>query len=190
MPEILSNLQWMSFNILLACLGLIFGLLFLKQKKYLLKVILFVLWILFLPNTIYLLTDLQHLPRQVFEQSNFFYRLIIFFQYIVLFLFGIFTYIYGLSPIDKLFKLKNWHNHKLKFFLIGTFNFVIAFGVGMGRIERTHSWYIFTQPARVISDMYALLSSADSVIFVLIFGVICNLLFFAFHLTVKKTLKI
>lgn len=184
------NLEWMPFNVLLACLGVVFGLFFLRSKNLPVRLITFLLWILFLPNTIYLLTDLQHLPKQAFAENNLIYRVLIFMQYITLFVFGVFTYIYGLYPIEKIFQLKKKQNHALKIFLLIVFNFAIALGVGLGRIERTHSWYLFTQPMRVLADVISLFSNMESMLFVLGFGLICNFFYFAFHKTVKNTIRV
>jgi len=189
MATFFENFGWMGFNVILACLGMIFGLSFLKVRKGILKLVFLVLWILFLPNTIYLLTDLQHLPKQAFAQANLLARVLIFIQYVVLFVFGVFTFVYGLFPIEKLFHLAGKKEHKLKVVLLVLFNFAIAFGVGMGRIERTHSWYVFTQPSRVVDDIFSLLTTSSSLLFVILFGVLCNLFYFSFHKVVAHTLK-
>lgn len=190
MDTFLNNIPWMAFNVFLACLGAIFGLTFLKIGNKFLKMAFFVLWLLFLPNTIYLLTDLQHLPGQTFSQVNFTGRFLVFLQYVTLFVFGVFTFVYGLFPIEKLFHLAGKKDHKLKLVLLVLLNFMIAFGVGMGRIERTHSWYVFTQPYRVVEDILSILTTSSSLVFIVLFGVLCNLLYFSFHKAVQKTLKI
>ena len=189
MGTFFENFGWMGFNVLLACLGVMFGLSFLKVRQKFFKLCLFTLWILFLPNTIYLLTDLQHLPKQVFEQSEILTRLMIFTQYIALFVFGVFTYVYGLYPIEKLFHLAGKKDHQLKVILLIVFNFAIAFGVGLGRIERTHSWYVFTQPLRVVDDVASLITNSNSLLFVVLFGLLANILYFSFRKVVDNTLK-
>jgi uncharacterized membrane protein len=190
MEEVLYNLEWMSFNILLACIGVIFGLLFLGAKQKVVKWLLFMFWVLFLPNTVYLLTDLQHIPRQVLGEPNTLARIVIFFQYVVLFIFGVFTFIYGLYPIEKIFQLRKKTHHNVKIGLIVLFNFAIAFGVGLGRIERTHSWYVFTEPMRVVRDVISLATTDESLMFVIGFGIVCNVFYFLGKTTVEKTLRV
>jgi len=78
----------MVFNLILASIGVGLGYVFLGTKQPLFKFIIFLLWILFLPNTIYLLTDLQHLPDQFYRIDNE-YKITLMFQYVLLLSFGI-----------------------------------------------------------------------------------------------------
>ncbi len=81
-------------------------------------------------------------------------------------------------PIEKFFRRKKI-NHYSWVFLI--FNFAIAFAVVLGKIERTHSWYVFTQPLRVVLDIVDVLTSPMLLGFVVGFGVFLNLIYFAFR---------
>lgn len=185
-----SNLNWMSLNIFLACAGLIFGLLFLYAKNFYLKIVLVFLWILFLPNTIYLITDLQHFPRQFYQTNLLFDKVFLFIQYIFLFTFGIFSYLYGMYPLQILFPVFRRRQNPLFVPIVLVINFAIAFGVTMGKIERTHSLYLFTDPLRVLTDAYNVLTFPPTLGFTVLFWLLINLIFFAFYTISVKLLKL
>lgn len=86
-------------------------------------------------------------------------------------------------PIEKFFR-RNRINNYWWIFLI--FNFAIAFAVVLGKIERTHSWYVFTQPVRVVSDVVSILTNYWLIGFVVSFGVFLNLIYFGFRKRFSK----
>lgn len=190
MPISLANLNWMSLNIFLACLGLIFGLLFVYFRNFYLKLFLMILWILFLPNTIYLITDLQHFNKQFFNSTHMLDQFVLFIQYIFLFTFGIFSYLFGMYPVHTIFPAFRRRQNPLFIPAVLILNFAIAFGVTMGKIERTHSFYLFTQPARVVQDVIDVFTFLPTLGFTILFATFCNVIFFAFYSISVKLLKI
>jgi uncharacterized membrane protein len=64
MGVFLFNIDWMSFNVMLALLAVLFGFFFMQAKGKILQYLFGMLWFFFLPNTIYLYTDLQHILQQ------------------------------------------------------------------------------------------------------------------------------
>ena len=179
MPIVVENLGWMFFNIALAFIGVGFAYLFLGTKKGLLKLLFFILWLLFLPNTIYLLTDLQYLPEQ-FMKVNSADKFILVFEYLSLLILGIFTFMFGINPIEKKIK-KEFKKDKTAIVLSNiAINFTISFGVVLGKVERVHSWYVFTDPKGVIESSIRVLSDQGLVILIFSFGVIINIVFFYF----------
>lgn len=174
-----SNFWWMIPNVALACLGFVFGLLYLYSKQLLLRVPFFILWILFFPNTIYLLTDFEHLLVQ-FPQVSLGEGILLIIQYSVLIILGFLTYFVGMMPIEEFFrrrkKLKK-HNYNYVFVLL---NFAVGFAVVLGKVERTHSFYVFTQPMRVIEDTVSLLTNPTLVVVSIAFGILFNVIYFAF----------
>src|SRR3989344_5189655 len=133
------NLEWMIPNVALAALPVIFGLAYLHIKSRLLRIPLFVLWFLFLPNTIYLLSDVEYLPKQMME-SEFSAKIFIFGQFITLMVIGILTYFGALMPCKAIFKQLRIKKPAQKIILI-LVNLTLGFGVVLGKVERTHSWY-------------------------------------------------
>jgi uncharacterized membrane protein len=74
--------------------------------------------------------------------------------------------------------------------VVAIFNTLIAFGVALGKVERTHSVYLFTQPGRVLSDIGSLLMRENAIITIIVFSLLCNVVFFSFYTIVVKQLKL
>ena len=186
--EIVSyNFVWMTFNILLALIPVYLAILIARSKNRYAQVLLGILWLLFVPNTIYVLTDLMHLPRQVFRASDAELP-ILFLQYVLLEFMGVVCFILSVVPVEKtLFHyLKQYKHHSI--FFIFCLNFFIAFGVTLGRFQRTNSWEVLTNFQRVIDDVERTLTSAHLLVFIIFFWVTANLIYFLFKDTVKHLL--
>lgn len=173
-----DNFSWMAFNTILAFAPIILVVLLRFRLNTIVHLILFFFWLIFLPNTIYLVTDLQHLPYQILrvKMSE---QLILIFQYSTLASLGVMTYAYSLEPISAIFKKLKLPEMKKEVLYI-LINYVIAFGVIMGKVQRTHSWYIFTNPARVVEDMIATATNTNLLVLIFLFGSVVNILFFLF----------
>lgn len=182
MEIFLANFAWMIPNLALACMGFLFGLLYLRSKSTLFRIPLFILWILFLPNTIYLLTDWEHYFAQL-TVADFIGVVLLTAQYLFLTGMGILTYFAGMIPLEKLFRRAKIKHYSFAFLVV---NFVIAFAVVLGKVERTHSWYVFTQPWRVVQDVLHLLTTPPLVFTVIFFGILFNLIYFAFRKRFSK----
>lgn len=190
MDIVRENFWWMIPNLALASVGLFFALGCLYFKSRFIKIPLFILWFLFLPNTIYLITDFTHMFGQLSEVGAI-EGLVLFIQYSFLVVFGILSYFAGMAPMETFFnnfpKGHSWRwvlagkklkkdQFKLVFILL---NFAIALAVVLGKIERTHSWYVFTQPARVVEDVISVLLTPWLLIFALSFGIFLNYIYFS-----------
>ncbi len=178
MEIFVANFWWMIPNLALASLGFVFALLYLKSKSIFLRIPLFILWLLFLPNTIYLLTDSEHLVEQL-PKMDFSIGVLILIQYVFLISLGVLTYFAAMMPIEVFLKRRKPKSLNSSFVLI-LLNFALGFGVVMGKAERTHSWYVFTQPLRVISDIFTVLTTPLLIIVVILLGILFNLIYFAF----------
>ncbi len=180
MDVLFDNSIWMLFNIWLAVLGVVYGWLFLFTKNPLLKIFSFVLWLLFIPNTIYLLTDLTHFFEQIQNVSGI-PQFILILQYIIITIIGVVTFILALYPFEKVITSKKVIGKKHDVFFIVAINFLISFGVILGRIQRTNSWEAFTNTQKTLHDMLQVLRSTELMVFVFIFGIFCNILYFSFR---------
>ncbi len=180
METVFFNISWMWTNIFLGLLPIIFAAFFIKLKNNLLRTGFFVLWILFLPNTIYVLTDVQYLPEQLIK-ADFIIKIILLFQYAFLMMIGVAVFILGLKPIEKILRFKFKKNKLIINFSMVVINFLIAFAVALGKIQRTESWYIFTDIKRVIADSINTITSFQLMVYVLIFAVLINIIYFYFR---------
>ena len=184
MGIILFNVSWMALNISLAVLAIAFGFIFLNLKNAYLKFLFFILWLIFIPNTIYLITDLQYLPEQFLEIENS-YKALLVLQHLTLFCLGIIFFYIGLYPLDKMLskKLKDKMFRNLIIILI---IYLIAFGVALGRIQRTNSWDIVFNFSKVLENSLTLINSKLVLASVFIFGTLSLLLYFSLKRLLKK----
>jgi uncharacterized membrane protein len=187
MPILLYNVSWMLYNCFLAILALGFGYFFLVSNNSIVKVIFGILWILFLPNTIYIFTDLVHLIDQwpLLSQQ---YRILLIVQYIILQFVGLVTFLFSLYPFETIILPRNLHKRKKVRYVI-IFNFFIAFAMVLGRVERINSWDVVLRPTIVISSAFHVLFSLNLVGLLILFGLLCNCFYFLFRGWVLHTAK-
>jgi len=168
----------MLFNAVLAFIPIIIVVILRRRSPLIPHLLFFFFWLIFLPNTIYLITDLQHLPFQLLR-AQMGEQLLLLLQYSLLTALGVMTYVYSLEPISVIFKRLKFPEIKKEILYIGI-NYVISFGVILGKVQRTHSWYIFTEPGKVVSDIYLTISNINLLTWVFVFGSIVNIVFFLF----------
>lgn len=187
MPILVYNVSWMLYNCFLAFLALGFSYFFLVSKNTIIKIIFGILWVLFLPNTIYIFTDLVHLIDQwPFLSPS--YRIPLLVQYSILETVGLVTFFFSLYPFEKIILPKNLHKRKKVRYLI-IFNFFIAFAMVLGRVERINSWDVVLRPAAVISSAFHVLFSLNLLGLLFLFGLFCNCFYFLFRNWVLNAAK-
>lgn len=174
-----QNLWWISENVALAFLGVVFGWAFLYARQKIIKWLLFALWILFLPNTIYMVTDIQYLPSQ-WARIDPSLRIILLAQFVTVFSLGIITYLLAMHPLEKLLA-RFRKNQLLVVSVIAGVNFAVAFAVALGKFQRVNSWDVFTDPAQVTDTSQIILAAPDTLVKIFLFGVFCNVLYFSFR---------
>jgi len=186
MHIILDNNDWMIYNSFLACLAVLFGVAFVEVKEKYSKVILAVLWLLFLPNTLYIFTDLLHLVQDWYRVSISLRPLFVL-QYAVFELVGVVTFIVGFLPFEKMVSgVKSFKKNRTTVLI--ACNFIIAFGMVLGRVERNNSWDVFFAPQKVISSAIHVLTSFDLLGLTVLFGLLCNFVYFLFrNMLIKRT---
>jgi uncharacterized membrane protein len=116
------------------------------KKSKIAVAIAIVLWILFFPNAVYIITDLLHLGRRSAMPKWFDMVLILSFAWTGLF-FGFFS----LFDIEQLLleKFKKLHIYIATVLLL----FVSSYGVFIGRYLRWNSWDIFISPFKLFRDI-------------------------------------
>lgn len=179
MPFFVENFSWMAMNTILAFVPVVLVVVLRQKMSRSLHLVVFFFWLLFLPNTIYLITDLQHVGAQLL-QSPMGEQIILIFQYVTLAVLGVVTYVYSLEPISKVLKKMRLREIN-KDYLYILLNYIVASGVVLGKVQRTHSWYIFTEPLRVMTDIVATITRPDLLVWIFLIGTITNVLFFLFR---------
>ncbi|MBN1252816.1 MAG: DUF1361 domain-containing protein [Bacteroidales bacterium] len=141
---------FLNWNLFLAFIPLFFSTLIvlnpkMKNKKLPL-ILLLILWILFFPNALYIITDLFHLRIHSLMPAWFDLILILSFAWTG-FLFGF------LSLIDIENLLSEYTNTKFISLISVFLLFAASFGIYLGRYLRWNSWDIIISPFALINDI-------------------------------------
>ncbi len=188
---IVFNIRWMFLNVTLALIPFVFGGLMVKAKRIYIKSLFFVIWLAFVPNTIYIVTDIIHIPQQ-WNQTMPIERPLLLFQYLVLEIIGLLSFISAVYLFEKLLFTLGRKKKKNKFLIshvIFVFNFIIGFGVVLGRIQKLNSWEIFSDAEKTLSKSFEVLSSLELILLVIFFGLLGNFLYFFFKNNVVIVFK-
>jgi uncharacterized membrane protein len=103
-------------------------------------------WLLFIPNSFYIITDLVHLEHRYVVP--FWYDLMLILSFVWN---GILLGILSVRQMEKIVFAK-W-NLKTELYFIYPVMFLNAFGVYIGRYLRFNSWDVITNPFQLISDI-------------------------------------
>ncbi len=151
-----TSLVYILWNILLALIPFfISAFLFEYGQKIKIPKIIFIitviLWILFLPNAPYLVTDLIHLRS--FHQIPALYDALLLFSSAWV---GMLLLVHSLFYMERVFRIKY---SKIKTdIIIAIFIFLTSFGVYLGRFLRFNSWDVFVNHYSVLKSVWKLLS--------------------------------
>lgn len=171
---LVQNLFWMSWNCLLALIPLLIAMRLRVIRWQPFRYLMLVVWLLFIPNAIYMYTDVIHIGEQWYR-VGFMGQIGLMVEFM-----GLFTIAYFLHAlaIDGLWQaIGLWSANKdsrWTFFLANRLpvdlglHALIGFGVAMGRVMRTNSWYLISQPTRVWRDIYLVLVTPDLIQFAMI----------------------
>ena len=166
------SFNYLLWNILLAFIPLVLSLIVLFQpKKGIINKIIFIvgliLWLLFIPNAPYLVTDIIHLGEIK--------AVPVLFDTFLLFntaLLGLVIFCLSLEHIEKIILEKF---SKVKTFLMTTFIILlISFGMYLGRFARFNSWDIFTNHQSLFGHIWGVISQTEAHVY------LYTLLFFSF----------
>jgi uncharacterized membrane protein len=168
-------------NSFLALVPLFCGWLMVKTRHKVLQLALVLLWFIFLPNTLYTLTDLRYLPHQ-WHAVHIAGKCALAFQYLLYELLGVGCFLLALSAFEKLLLRSRWpKKHIMLTVCLIIVNFCIGLGIVLGRVQRFNSWDIFVDAPTVITAAFSILSSFRLLLFVVLFGVFANALYFVFR---------
>lgn len=184
MDFLIFTSSWMGFNIVLAIIPVITGILFLHIRSRWEKIVLAAIWLVFLPNTIYLLTDPFHLLDD-WKKTQPVISFLTIPLYLVLILLGIFSFIFSLYPLDTVVKRKK--NHVVRMFVICFINLLVGIGITLGRVERINSWELVTNIPKTLHAVVTIFTSLDLLMITILFMLTADILYFSLENT--KQLK-
>lgn len=123
----------------------------LKTKGKIILSLIFLLWLIFVPNTIYVLTDMRHItgycPSSYYNVCTLnAWMIFFFFSYAVI---GLIAYVFALKSmaafLSKKLSIKNY------FFIIPVVP-LISLGVLLGLLDRWNTWDIFFNPLYILKS--------------------------------------
>jgi uncharacterized membrane protein len=183
------NVSWMAFNIYLALLPIVFLWLSFLLRRKIYKLIFGFLWLIYLPNSIYVFADLSHLIEQWPEVTGIFERMLLVLEYAVLEFIGLTAFIYALHPIEKLLKERlDFKTKNARTIGIIGINQVLGFCMTVGRVERVNSWDILVATDKVILAFVHVLTSLELVVLSILLGLFANFFYFLFRKQVMEAL--
>lgn len=144
-----------------------------------LRVIFHGLWLLFLPNSFYILTDFVHLSKGNPE--------LFWLDLIVLTAFSLTGFLLGLHALQEAeYQFKITYSQRYTPFLIFMICLLSGFGVYLGRFLRFNSWNIFSNPMIVFEKIHDSILQKEVLGFSVLLG---SLIYLSFHLKKIMSLK-
>ncbi len=141
------------------------------------------IWLLFLPNSFYLITDFVHLHHVTKFQFLFDAALLSCFTVA-----GFYSGILSLFDIHFLLQMK--YSLKKSWIVIGAVAYLSAFGIYLGRILRFNSWDILRHPFSLFSNSYKSIQNAETLLFTIVLGTFILISYCLAHSFLnKKTIK-
>jgi uncharacterized membrane protein len=136
--------------------------------------ILFLVWLVFIPNSFYIITDLVHVVRS--EEHLFYFDLLLICSFALAgFLLGILSLQSAEIILQKTIQSQRFTN-----FIIPIICLLNGFGIYIGRELRFNSWDIISNPIHLMETLYGELFSAETLLFSLHFGTFIYLAFLVF----------
>ena len=148
------NLDWMTWNLFLAFIPLLLSIWLFRsrQKRSPIWWTGFLVFLAFLPNAPYLLTDIIHLIQDIrANYSVWIITLVLIPQYLLVILAGFEAYVISLINLGYYLHRQGWSKFILWTEL--TLHGLSAVGIYLGRFLRFNSWDFVTQPDAVFTSV-------------------------------------
>jgi uncharacterized membrane protein len=163
---------WLNWNLFLGLLPLLFAWLVTISKRFWLSSILVILWLGFLPNAPYLVTDFIHMA-DIGPQSLLWYDAMMIFMYTVA---GIASWIVSVQVLQSKFTWPSW--------VVWLIAFLTGFGIYIGRYIRFNTWDIVTNPGAIFENIGVIITQPKNhepvIGMTVVFTVILVTLYFGF----------
>lgn len=134
----LAGIPWLISTILILYQNL--------RKKFLILIISGIIWLIFIPNSFYILTDLFHLNYK--NLAPIWYDLVLIFSFAWA---GIILGFASIKDVENILSEKI--NKKLVPLFTVSILFLISFGIYLGRILRWNSWNIINDTSGLFQDI-------------------------------------
>ncbi len=146
---------------------------YLKQKPFLgfKDIPLLGVWLLFIPNSPYILTDLFHLkPRVPFP---------LWYDLVLVLSFALIGMIVFLKSLKDMLMILKTHTSTMLYTLVTPVIFwLIAFGLYLGRYLRFNSWNVVNHPFQLMRQSFHVVFEKDAIGFTVIFSVFMWFLYY------------
>lgn len=146
---------FIPWNLFLAWLPLLFSSMIKDANLSARNVSLFAMWLLFFPNSPYLITDLFHLQER--PGVPLYYDLVLLFMAAWN---GLLMGLFSLRKIEQLL-LKRFSAMQVRPIILSCF-VLCGFGIYLGRYDRYNSWHLVTQPFDLIQGILSKVISPAS----------------------------
>lgn len=172
--------SWMVWNIFLALTPCFFGWLMIRQRSKYLANIWFLFWLFLMPNTVYILSDIKHLHHNLNTFQQLYQRIFYFGLYTLFLPIGVITYLQSMRFLH-IFLHQKKIVQKTQYHIMSFLNILFAFGVTLGRFQRSNSWEIITNPLLVVQDSIAVILRTKSLLYFILFALLIHLIFILFE---------
>jgi len=154
---------------------------FRKEKESVNNIVIIIgglLWLLFIPNSIYIITDFVHLG--VVRAVPIIYDAILLFSSALL---GLILGLMSISHIEQIIRMK--FSKRITFIFIGIIIFLIGFGVYLGRFWRFNSWDIFSQPLTLFNSLGEIFRNSTNLVESLLYSTLFFIFIIIFYILSK-----
>lgn len=133
-----------------------------------------IIWLLFIPNTFYILTDFTHLHFKNTFQFGLDLLILSSFSFA-----GFYVGLLSLQHVHQLTIAK--YGDKIGYMFILTSSFLSAFGIYLGRVLRFNSWDIISKPMELVYQSIYALFRFETIIYTLQLGIIILISYIIFY---------
>lgn len=153
---------FLIWNIFLAWLPLYFSLVFInhKFKNKIYTYLIGFLWLIFYPNSPYILTDFIHLSRYKFYETTGFdevfnTNLAIWYDFFLISLFAVIALVLSYISLSIMHKfIKEKFNNLYGWIFVIIISILSGFAIYLGRFIRLNSWNLVTHPMYLIDTIF------------------------------------
>jgi uncharacterized membrane protein len=177
---------YLAWNLLLACVPVLFAVAFIKAQErgepLRRKCLIALAWLVFLPNAPYIVTDLVHLQSPLHPKFWIDLLLILLFAWSGAFAGFLSLFIMHRHVVRRAGALPGW-------LFVGIVALLCGVGVYLGRFERWNSWDLLLQPHSILTDLWDLATEHGRK-FVLLFATIIMIGYITLYSLVRMSVAL